>query len=169
MSTSQTLSTQQTHIGERESISFAHQNRRDLPRSDAPCGLSKTHMRSDFYVASDPERVRIQQEEHIAKQIKDSRLFKPSPYTPYGLGGPAGIVTQPELRQPGLPQPHNLREERQDFTKRLTEVKKEFLRNEVAKAQQKSQAQPKTQTLEQAKAAFVARWQNRNQPHTHER
>lgn len=164
--------------GQREGVSYAHKNRDNLPRANAPSGLSKTHMRSNFYVASDPERVRIQQEEYIAKQVKGNRLFKPSPY---GLEGPA-VKRKP--RTPRIP-----REELEGIRQRMDAFKKTRMHNEAVKAQSKTQtpakaqAQAKSQTQTKAqsgtenlekmrrKAAFMARRQvqTHSQSRTHQK
>ncbi|MFC3051791.1 hypothetical protein [Kordiimonas pumila] len=142
--------------GQREGVSYAHKNRDNLPRANAPSGLSKTHMRSNFYVASDPERVRIQQEEYIAKQVKGNRLFKPSPY---GLEGPA-VKRKPQT--PRIP-----REELEGIRQRMDAFKKTRMHNEAVKAQSKTQAQAQTKAQSGAanldkmrrKALFMARRQ----------
>lgn len=158
--------------GQREGVSYAHKNRDNLPRANAPSGLSKTHMRSNFYVASDPERVRIQQEEYIAKQVKGNRLFKPSPY---GLEGPA-VKRKP--RTPRIP-----REELDGIKQRMAAFKKARMNNEAVKTQHQTQTQAKTQPQAKVqngaanldkmarKAAFMARRQvqTHSQSRTHQK
>lgn len=64
--------------GEREGISFAHQNREDLPRANAPDGLSKTHIRSDFYMAANHIQPHSIDENHQSSVVNRDRP-KPAP------------------------------------------------------------------------------------------
>ena len=136
--------TPKTPKGQREGTSYAHQNRSNLPRANAPSGLSKTHVRSDFYVASNPERVRQQREEQIAKQIRAERVFRPSPHKAYAPEKTA----RPKHKRPHIP-PEELR----GIAQRMEQFKQTRLGNEAAKPQTKSKSLEKMSR----KAAFIAR------------
>ncbi|WP_262694681.1 hypothetical protein [Kordiimonas aquimaris] len=140
-------------------ISYAHKNRNNLPGANRETGLSKTHVRSDFYVASNPERVRQQREEQIAKQIKAQQLFRPSPHMAYGPG------IAPSKRPPTKhKRPHIPPEELVGIRKRMEAFKQARLKNEAAQAQtqQKTQAKPAPQNTSdnlekmKRKAVFIA-------------
>jgi len=148
-----------TPKGQREGISYAHKNRDNLPRANAPSGLSKTHVGSNFYVASNPERVRQQREEQIAKQIKAERLFRPSPHVAYGPGKAAPKQQRPKHKRPHIP-PGELK----GIEQRMTAFKKARMNNEAAKAQSQDKPQAKSANLDKMarKAAFMAQRQAQN-------
>lgn len=77
----------QMQPGERDSISYAHQNRHSLPHNNAPSGLSNAPIGRDFYMAANPVTPPTVEEEREAAMVKRDKpkpVLKPSPVMAYG-------------------------------------------------------------------------------------